>query len=145
MDGKCIIAVYFAVEENDNTKKNHLSENVRRLFIYDTERETLEFTDLFANRLPTIHKFPPPHVHPRIVHQSSIFTVHPKPYEDLISLVRTEPKYSKDELKILNIPEFFVSDIQRALNRLGINSSNIWPDLSGVAKYVKWRLIHETD
>lgn len=136
-----LVAAYFAVEGEYGRLVEPEKSVGRRLFIYDTKRVTQEPTELFSINLRLIHRYAPPYLHPRVVRQSSLFTVHSQPYEDMIALVQNDQRYKDDQLTILNIPESATPKIRDELNRLGINSANIWPDLTGVAKFVKW---HET-
>lgn len=137
-----LVAVYFAVEQSSSSISSTAG-GERRLFIYDTLRETREPTELFGVKLRLIHRYQPPLLHPRVVRQSSLFTVHPRPYQDMIRLVESDLAYGKDSMTILNIPETSAEVILSELNRLGVNATTIWPDLTGAAGFAKWSAIYK--
>jgi hypothetical protein len=130
-----LVATYFAVE--------YEAENDRRIYIYDTQSIIDDETKVFSDRIQRIHKYLPPIVHQRIISQSSLFTVHPKPYQDMRMLINKNQKFSGERLEEIIIPRQYVSRIRSELNRLGVNGKSIWPDIEGVIKYTQWFVLEK--
>ena len=80
----------------------------------------------------------PNHFSDRIVAQSGLFTVHPssesyphfKPFED-------DPRY-QHKLKKLVIAKECFHRFRFNLNRAGVNSFTLFPDLDGLCRYLYW-------
>ena len=77
--------------------------------------------------------FRPPHISPRISGQAGYFTVHPSPFTDLKA--RREPDEALEQLIIRrrDRPRF-----RRELDRIGVNRASLFPDIDGIAQYLKW-------
>jgi len=78
--------------------------------------------------IDSILKVRPPHVSPRIVAQSALFTVHPEP---------TRPFKSPRVQKIL-IPGERCRALKSELERLGVSRGSLFPDLDGLAAHIDW-------
>jgi hypothetical protein len=79
--------------------------------------------------------FRPAHVSPRIRAQSGYFTVHKRTRDRFIAFEKNT--MYKDRLTKLAInPEVF-TDLTRTLNRFGINSATLFPDLDGVCAQIE--------
>jgi FRG domain len=68
----------------------------------------------------------PPHVNPRISAQGSIFTI------------RKDPGKPVDPDVTIRIPWQRRSEILHRLEQLGINRKTLFPDMEGVAAYLRW-------
>lgn len=77
--------------------------------------------------------FRPPHISPRISGQAGYFTVHPSPFNDL------EARDESDEaLQQLVIRRRDRARFRRELDRIGVNRASLFPDIDGIAHYLKW-------
>jgi hypothetical protein len=72
--------------------------------------------------------FLPQHVSKRIIAQSGIFTIHPKPTEE----------FKNNGISKVIIKPTIRREIKRRLEKLGIHQGTMFPDLDGIATYVKW-------
>jgi hypothetical protein len=68
----------------------------------------------------------PPHLNPRVAAQSSIFTIRKDPSVEI-----------RPDLEI-TIPHEHRVDILRALEHVGITRKTLFPDLDGIAAYLRW-------
>jgi hypothetical protein len=68
----------------------------------------------------------PPHVNPRISAQGSIFTI------------RKDPGKPVDADLTIRIPWQRRSEILQRLEQLGVNRKTLFPDMEGVAAYLRW-------
>ncbi len=68
----------------------------------------------------------PPLISPRINAQSSFFSIRKNPGDPIIPNIT------------INIPHQFRSLLSRSLDNLGINDSTLFPDLDGIARYLRW-------
>lgn len=74
----------------------------------------------------------------RIVGQSSVFTLHPKPTEPLeVSALRM---FGFDRLTKIVITAEAKVDLQQTLSRYGINYASLFPDLDGLSRHVNWQI-----
>lgn len=121
-----LVALYFAVE--DEWINYDLVNDKSMVYIwckdYKGELDPT-FDPLGVKR---IRLFLPNHITSRITAQSGIFSVHANPNVEFISKnisrVYIKPKYRKD--------------LKRLLYKFGIHRANLFPDLDGIAGYVKW-------
>ncbi len=72
--------------------------------------------------------FKPPHIHPRIAHQNSAFTVHPEKIND---------NDWPGSMHKLIIPNNKRETIKHSLTRLGITYCNFFPDLDGIGTHIR--------
>lgn len=77
--------------------------------------------------------FRPPHISPRISGQAGYFTVHPSPFNDLKA--RRE---SDEALEALIVRRRDRAKFRRELDRIGVNRASLFPDIDGIAQYLKW-------
>jgi hypothetical protein len=68
----------------------------------------------------------PPHISPRIMAQGSIFTI------------RKDPGKPVDPDLVIKIPYDLRASILRELEGLNINRRTLFPDMDGLAEYLKW-------
>lgn len=121
-----LVALYFAVEQEWNNFDHKLDRSV--VYIWDRKiLGTLE-PNFDPFNIEKIRIFVPNHVTSRITAQSGLFSVHPdpaKPFKSkLIETIEINPKFRKELKKILD--------------GFGIHKANLFPDIDGIAEYVKW-------
>lgn len=82
--------------------------------------------------------FQPNHLTPRIVAQSGWFSVHAwNATKKYFPRLDRHPDY-KRRINRLLIPEEAFSNLRASLDRLGINSASMMPDLDGLASHINW-------
>jgi hypothetical protein len=79
--------------------------------------------------LKSVMLYRPPHIAPRIPAQQGVFTVHPRP------ALEFQPR----NLEQWVIEESVSWNIKKQLHACGINESVLFPDIDGLARYLKWR------
>lgn len=123
-----LVAIYFAIKAKEL--------NNPRVFAARFKRHVLpEKVDPFkAKRLLA---YRPNVISSRIARQSGIFSIHPKPEEDMGAL---DLDYL--ELEYFDVSEESVSELIFQLNHYGINDLNIFPDLDGLSRHMCWALEH---
>jgi hypothetical protein len=92
--------------------------------------------DLGLTKTPqTPLAFYPPLNNPRMVAQSSVFTIHPKPNKDGSNTITSLLKNTEQGVEIVRyiIPANCKGDIYRDLNKLGINRTRLFPEQISVA------------
>ncbi len=120
-----LVALYFAV--SDEWKKEEIVKDSVVYVWKKTTKGQLEPTfDPFA--ITSVKLFLPQYTSKRIIAQSGIFTIHPYPDEEFIN---------KDITKVI-IKPVVRREIKRRLKQLGIHQGTMFPDLDGIATYVKW-------
>lgn len=120
-----LVAIYFAIKDcfSQNEK---LSDSL--VYIYTPKAKVNLEHEFNPFKINTVQRYIPKYWNPRIVAQSGVFTVHPKP------LV---PFKSKN-IEIIRIANCIRSDIKIILNRFGINDGTLFPDLDGISNHIKW-------
>ena len=83
--------------------------------------------------------FEPSHINPRIRAQEGIFTIHKFMERKGAFLPLNKNINYKKRLTRILIEPFRFHDIRKELDRCGINSSSLFPDLEGVANRVRWK------
>ena len=78
----------------------------------------------------------PPHIHPRMASQESVFTTHPPEYKTI------DNPWGELPLVRVIIPNHARGKIRIQLQRLGVHRASLFRDLDGVGKYIhdKWRV-----
>jgi hypothetical protein len=80
----------------------------------------------------------PKFISKRIVSQGAYFTVHASsPSPPYFSPLQEDERF-KPVLTKLMIPAERFADLRFQLNRLGVNSLSIYPDLEGLCRYLRW-------
>jgi hypothetical protein len=117
-----LVAAYFAVAEKHDGDS--------AIYAYRSNRslQTDEHKDPF--KVDRVARVIPNHATLRITVQSGLFTVHPNPPEPLIG--------TGSEISKLVIPARARRTIKRTLNKVGINTASMFPDLDGIARYIDW-------
>jgi len=133
---KLLVAVFFAVEKpfTDDELKNKEVEG-SCVYIYDAERELTPCEPFDPFTMSSDKHYFPKHIDKRITAQGGLFMVHKDPFTPW------EPK--EGHLEKVIIQKDIREDIKRILNRLGINAATVYPDITGIAKFVEWWLTNE--
>ncbi len=121
-----LVAFYFAVEEEWKSYDNSIDRSV--VYIWRKDYKGQLDPDFDPFRIKRIRLFLPNYVTERITAQSGLFSIHANPNSEFksknISTVEILPSYRKD--------------LKRLLQKFGIHHGNLFPDVDGIAKYVKW-------
>jgi type I restriction enzyme M protein len=117
-----MVALFFAVETGRSVDGAvYLWDNVSPF-----EKE--KHPDPFGKDVDEVLVYMSPHFTPRIPAQSALHTVHPDP---------TQAHDSDDILKLV-IPKDHKQSFQHVLAQYGFHRASLFPDLDGVAEYLKW-------
>lgn len=114
-----LIALFFAVQSK--------SKNDGAVYVYDKKSFKRE-EDIDLMKVGSITAFFPSHVSPRLFAQSGMFTVHPldgKPLND-------------DALWKVTIPSGIKRDLADKLLKFGVHHGTMFPDLDGLARYLRY-------
>lgn len=76
---------------------------------------------------------------PRIVAQHGWFTSHKYSSKTKSFVALEKNKKIKRSVFEIHVPERFKKDMLRALDRHGVNSHTLFPDLEGLCRYLNWR------
>jgi hypothetical protein len=120
-----LVAVYFAVRD-DFAKHEPKEDSVIYTYHPKTKVDLEDDFDPFA--ITSIRRYIPKYWSPRITAQSGLFTVHPNP---------TKP-YTSSEITSIFISFDLRKEIKKRLNRFGMHEANLFPDLDGISKHIKW-------
>jgi hypothetical protein len=116
------VAAYFAVVEKHDADSAIYAYRSNRYLQIEKHPDPFK-VDRLARVIPN-------HATVRITVQSGLFTIHPIP---------AEPFYGTDsEITKFVIPAERRKAIKKALDRVGINTASMFPDLDGIARYVDW-------
>ena len=130
-----LIALFFAC------KPNHLNEDHMVVWKFATSENNIitpsENIQVFNQ--PRTKIFKPNHITKRIVAQSGWFTLHKLINTNEFVALEKNVSYSKSLLKI-TIPKIERNKMLGKLDKFGINSSNLFPDLDGLCNYLNWKL-----
>ena len=118
-----LVALYFAVWKPANTDScvYVVSKDIR--FVSTKETEDI---DPFTFR--EVCAYLPPHMTARLRAQSGVFTIHPDSTSPLTDYVVGKIRVCREARK----------QIKLCLNHLGIHEKNLFPDLDGLARWVRW-------
>jgi hypothetical protein len=121
-----LVAFYFAVEKEWSECNSIKDRSVVYLWRKNYKGQLDPDFDPF--NVKSIEIFLPNHVTERITAESGLFSVHGKPNVEFkskdISTVEILPSYRKD--------------LKNLLQKLGVHHGNLFPDIDGIASYVKW-------
>jgi len=122
-----LMALYFAVEfdfsKEDKTKYSCL-------YILDIKHNKIQLQEqLKPFEISEVKRFIPYHWDTRITAQEGHFTIHNEP---------NEPWSGDGNLQRVFIHRSVRKDIKGLLDKFGVNASTVYPDLDGIAQYVKW-------
>lgn len=122
-----LMGAYFAVEERMSDEEKLQSEYSCIYAFKKTKKVKLNSTfDPF--KIDIVKRFVPKHWDKRIIAQSGLFLIYPKP---------STPWEHKDLEKIL-IHHSIRKEIKSILNNLGVNKSTVYPDIDGISAHIKW-------
>ena len=130
-----LAALWFAVERSDR----HSGPGV--FWVFDPRRMTTVNPVPHPLQINYVRVYPPPHVSRRIAAQVGLFTVHPRLTEGFVPLEQ-DPSLSSHLTKCI-VPRDKFSHLRWELDRCGVHSASLFPDLEGIARHVEW--IHSVD
>jgi len=115
-----LVAAYFAVVEKHDGDS--------AIYAYGSNRhlQIKKHPDPF--KVDRVARIVPNHTTVRITVQSGLFTLHPEPARPFV-----DPEIGK-----FVIPASQRKTIKKALDKLGINTASMFPDLDGIAHYIDW-------
>lgn len=117
-----LVAAYFAVVEM------HDADSAIYAYRSNQYLQIERHPDPF--KVDRVARIIPNHATLRITVQSGVFTIHPNP---------SEPFYATDsEIRKLVIPAHSRRAIKKTLDRVGINTASMFPDLDGIARHIDW-------
>ena len=124
-----LIAAYFATE---NSNGNDVA-----IYVVDKTQfnsYTSDDLDIFSlSDEDDIVLYSPSYIHPRIISQKGVFTVHKNP---TVPLDQTKINNDFCVVDRLVIPNFIITDFINDLDWFGINRFFIYPDLEGLAYHL---------
>jgi len=136
-------AAYFAVKEpRKGPAVIHAAKFEAR---FNSSAETWSKDPLECN---SVVIFRPRGVVPRIVRQEGLFTVHNPPEKSLESLASERIGPAEEKIVILHqvvIAESYRRNLLAELDRYGINSASLFPDLDNLSCYLNWTIEHEKE
>ena len=126
-----LIAAYFATE---NAKDNAAVYVVNKK---QFNSQTADLQDVFSfPEEDDVLLYVPSYIHPRIIAQKGVFTVHKDPTVPLDEIIIDGTPCAVDQLVI---PEDKIAEFVEDLDWCGINRSFIYPGLDGLAHYLDLR------
>lgn len=124
-----LIAAYFATENsNDNDVAIYVVNRTQFNSNMDEDLDVFSLSDE-----DDVVLYSPSYIHPRIIAQKGVFTVHKNP---IIPLDQTKINDEFCLVDKLIIPKTVVSDFVNDLDWFGINRSFIYPGLDGLAYHL---------
>jgi type I restriction enzyme M protein len=124
-----LVAVYMATEHEE--KGNCESSAI---FVWENYSKPKIGTRLSMDEIQSMRKvevISPTHLDIRIVNQRGLFTLHPYPWNALISS-------ETGTIAKVSIAHGYRQDLRKLINVLGINESSIYPGLDGLSRHLKW-------
>lgn len=120
-----LVAAYFAVvEKYDGDSAIYAYRSNRHLNIQ-------KHADPF--KVDRVARVIPNHATVRITVQSGVFTIHPNPARP----------FADSEIDKFIIPAKQRQPIKKTLDKVGINTASMFPDLDGIAHYIDWQRTDE--
>lgn len=114
-----LIALFFAIQENSNTKAAVYAERFTKHINIESGIDPFD--------VKKTGKFQPVNLSPRIAHQASMFSIHPDPRKP----------HDSDTLLRFEISPNLAPSLREQLRRCGIHHATIFPDLDGLAKSIR--------
>lgn len=121
-----LVAFYFAVEDEWNNYDSSTDRSMIYFWRKDYKGELDPNFDPFD--VKRVRLFLPNHVTSRITAQSGLFSVHGNPNNE----------FKSENVSTLMITPDYRNELKRLLQKLGVHHGNLFPDVDGIAKYVKW-------
>jgi len=104
--------------------------------VYVIDRQIPFFTvaeerhfDQLIFKYPDVRAYSPAHISARIRAQAGVFTYHPDPFEPLADFVVAK----------IVIPRSARPLMRLNLEQLGVNEKNLFPDIQGLAQWLRWQ------
>ena len=120
-----LVALYFAVEEDwDNFSPVDRSS----VYIWRKDYQGKLDPDFDPFKISRVNLFLPNHITARITAQSGLFSVHSNPSVD----------FNSKNISQVDILPIYRKALKKNLHQLGIHHGTLFPDIDGIAKYVKW-------
>jgi len=127
-------AMWFSIFEKDSR-----SEDYAVVWGFNVPKEDIvksdDATDPF--KVGGTKIFSPNHIIKRISAQLGWFTIHEQEPDDKFIPFEDNNRYNKRLFKI-KIEQQAFRECKKRLHQYGINSSTMYPDIDGLAKYVEW-------
>ena len=144
-----LAALYFAVKEISEEKSGGnfcvwaycIKRNDKRL-IYKSNHIYRKKTLKELNEEKEILVFKPKLVTERIHFQAGWFTVHPCDNDKGFVPLEEIPFFQKDLAKLI-IPKSKAEEFRKMLDTFHINSSTMFPDLTGKATHIRWKIMKD--
>lgn len=116
-------ALFFALEENDSDQSCVWA---------IASPDEIEITDeMVPKDIKIVQLYKPPHIAPRIVVQQGCFTIHPSDYRE-----KNHNWINGPQVKFV-IKRKNRDIVMKGLEAVGVNRGTLFPDLDGLAKYLK--------
>jgi len=115
-----LVALYFAVE------KEHDGDSAIYVYTGTETVDTDELPDPFE--IDKVLRYRPPHITPRIVSQSGLFTVHNEPTK----------VFESSKIEKLIVEGTMRREIKAQLYKYGVNRKTMFPGLDGLAADLEW-------
>lgn len=131
-----LVALYFAFEM---PKKEN---SYRSVWVFVAEKKDFaNSNDKKTNpfNLSQTQVYAPNHITERITSQSGWFTVHKFMEDEKKFISFNSNSLYRNRIFNIVIPNELRDDILLKLNRLGINSFSIYPDLEGLSNFLTWK------
>lgn len=144
-----LAALYFAVESPSEVDSAVWMLWLPRRYIYphggyydhqpgdDEDEDPLKDNDRDPLKLKELRGYIPSHEVPRVRAQLGLCTVHPDPTESL----RDHHLPSDAQLERVLIKKDARKDIKHKLARYGVSRQTLFPDLDGLAEFIRWTKI----
>jgi FRG domain len=120
-----LVALYFAVRDD---WKDYEENTDSLIYVWEKDIKGQLEPKFEPFKINKVELFLPQHVSKRIIAQSGIFTIHPKPAKEFITT----------GISKIIIKSTIRHEIKKRLNKLGIHQGTMFPDLDGTATYIKW-------
>lgn len=103
-----------------------------------------------SNALVPAHAMPiePPAMHPRVAAQEGRFVIFGRVRDLLDAEIRLEPLDNGNGIEELRLEQVTievadVDDLMQDLAQLGVSRRTLFPDLAGLADFIKWKHFHK--
>jgi hypothetical protein len=117
-----LVAAYFAVVDAFDADS--------AIYAYVSNRHIQIKSNPDPFKVHRVARVVPNHATSRITVQSGLFTIHPNPSEPFCE--------AQSEIHKFVIPAEYRKAIKGTLDKLGVNTASMFPDLDGIARHVDW-------
>ena len=131
--------IVYAVKRFINKTEGPLIRHLQLQNIFDYQQLTEQYN---PRNLPLTVFVVPPHIDKRIMIQQSVFCC----FSDPTIPLNKQDYYVNHEkegnlIKEIIIPKEYKNKLRNDLNRIGINHAILFPDMSGCAKFIDWKIM----